>query len=116
MRSRFIDRDAVGVGGVGIVNEISRSGRMDERLVLEEHREPALVRGDEFEVEDDVEEVVDFVDCDDETVVGSGLDMRTRSGNDDSGGLKAYTGRESVRHGDGGDGCCGEYNDNIDGV
>lgn len=101
---------------MGIVNKISGSVRRDERLVLDEHRDPALVRGDEFEVDDDVEEVVDFVDCDDEIKVGSGLDMRTRSGNDDSGGLKAYTGRESVRDGDGGDGCCGEYNDNIEGV
>jgi hypothetical protein len=106
MRSLFVVRNAVGVGGAGIIYENSGSVRRDERLVLDEHREPSLVRGDEFEVdEEEVDEAVDFVDWDDEIDVGRGLDIRTRSNEEESGGLNAYTGSERVRDGDGGDGC-----------
>jgi len=114
IRSRFAVRNAVGVGGAGIIIEISGSVRRDERLVLDEHREPSLVRGDEFDVDEDDE--VDFVDWEDESDVGSGFDMRTRSGEDESGGLNAYTGRERVRDGDDGEGVCVEYKDNMEGV
>ena len=52
MRSLFVVRIAVGVGGAGMVYKISASVRREERLVLEEQSELSLERGDKVEVEE----------------------------------------------------------------
>ena len=114
MRSLFVVRIAVGVGGAGMVYKISASVRREERLVLEEQSELSLERGDKVEVED-VDEAVDFVDCADEDE-GSGLDMRNRSGEEEPEDLAVYVGSDRVRDGEDEPGLGSEYKDRIDGV
>ena len=113
IRSLFVVRIAVGVGGAGMAYKISASVRREDRLVLEEQSELSLERGDEVEV--DVDEAVDFVDWADEDE-GSGLDIRNRSGEEEPEDLAVYIGSDRVRDGEDEPGLGSEYNDRIDGV
>jgi hypothetical protein len=99
---------AVGVGGVGIGQYISRR---EDILVREEALDPLLVRGDEVDVEDDF--VEDFEEDENNADIGNGLDERVFPGDGRSVDWKVYVGNDSVR--ELGESCCGlEYSENMD--
>jgi hypothetical protein len=105
-------RIAVGVGGVGIAHNRSVvSVRREDILVREDVLEPLLVRGDEFEVDEDFEE--DFDEEENKADIGRGLEVRVFPGDGISVDWKAYVGRDRVRE-FGESGCGLEYRENID--